>query len=161
MDLYDKAEIRINDLEKKQPADHTLKGIPLREINDRPPNFEAIAAVFPGAHGEGVIFAYGNAIYNPNNTEIPPYLWAHERVHCERQLDIGVEVWWDRYLTDGQFRYHEELLAHRAEWKSMKDNIHHRHHRRKMLKLLAERLAHPLYGRMVSKEKALRDIRGF
>lgn len=123
-------------------------------VIDRPPNFEAIAAVFPGARGDGIIFAYGTKIFNPSGTPLPPEIIQHELVHCERQVAQGVEVWWDQYLIDGDFRYEEELLAHRAEYQTLCARYPERKNRRRALEHVAKKLAAPLYGRMVTVNQA-------
>lgn len=130
-------------------------------IQDRPPNFEAIRAVFPLAESEGVVFAYGDRIYNPGGDEIPPALMAHELAHCERQREIGVEAWWDRYLTDKQFLYDEELIAHKAEYHALKKQYAGQGHNKKILEFVADKLIAPLYGFTVGKQRAMRDIRGY
>ncbi len=85
----------------------------------RPPNFEAIHKVFPMADGLGVIFAYAPYIFVPSGNSLPPELIAHEQVHIDRQTAMGVDAWWQRYLVDVEFRYLEELLAHRAEYQKL------------------------------------------
>lgn len=125
---------------------------------ERPPNFAEILSVFPMASNREVIFAYGQKIYNPSGKELPPALYAHERVHCTRQIEMGVEEWWKRYLTDGEFRYEEELLAHQAEWLHMVENAPSRQMRRSALKRVAQRLSGPLYGRTVTMKQAMKDI---
>lgn len=133
-------------------------------IQDRPPNFEAILAVFSGASSEGVVFAYGDKIYNPGGDKMPPELMAHELVHCERQRAIGVEAWWDQYLTDGQFRFDEELLAHIAEYKAIMSKYNYKEHaigrvRQRAIEHVARKLAGPLYDRMVTFHQAVTAIR--
>lgn len=129
-------------------------------IVDRPPNFDIIAAAFPGAYNPGVIFAYGKEVYNPSNEDIPDSLIAHELVHCSRQIDMGIGEWWDRYINDGEFRYNEELLAHIAEWEHVKHDPNlNRNERRSVFKQIAKRLSGPLYGKTVTLEKAKRDIK--
>lgn len=134
--------------------------IEIRVVKDLPPNFEEIAAVFPMAHNDGVIFAYGDTIFNPSGQALPQSLLDHEAVHCKRQIEMGVDAWWEKYLVDGEFRYNEELLAHRAEWQAVKaDGSLSRPQRRDQLKQIAKRLSGPLYGRRVSFEQAKRDIK--
>lgn len=134
--------------------------IDLNIIQCHPPNFTKIANKFPGVHGEGVIFAYGDTIYNPSGVDIPASSMDHEAVHCIRQIEIGVEHWWHMYLTDDKFRYDEEVLAHQAEWKNIREDFSMtRQQRRYLLKQIAKRLSGPLYGRAVSFEKANRDIK--
>ncbi len=127
-------------------------------IKDYPPNIVTIAGVFPRAMTKGVMFAYDGAIYNPSGQAIPPQLIAHENVHLERQKIIGAEVWWSRYLTEPEFRYYEELLAHRAEYKWLIGAALNRQERRTALVLTAKRLASALYGSMVSVNRAKEDI---
>lgn len=123
----------------------------------RPPNFEAIAAVFPGAHNRGVIFAYAPYIYAPDHITLPPHIVAHEEVHIARQLKQGVENWWFHYLSSADFRWEEELLAHRAEWRRIIIGAS-RQVRRSSLKEVAKKLASPLYGKMVPHKQAMEAI---
>ncbi len=123
-----------------------------------PPNYAEICKVFPAARGTGTIFAYGDKIFVPNGKEISHHLKVHEAVHCIRQKELGVEFWWDRYLTDWRFRYNEELLAHRAEYRSMIRGEANRNQRRMALKAVAQRLASPLYGVGGGWKKASADI---
>lgn len=132
----------------------------VKVITGRPPNFEEIAAVFPGAHGESVIFAYGDEIYNPSGQELPPELIAHELVHCERQKAMGLKAWWDQYLVDAKFRYEEELLAHKAEYQKLRE-MYGRRVKKQALEHVASKLAAPLYGFPITKSRAIRDIRGY
>lgn len=84
-----------------------------------PPNFDAVREAFPLAAQPGVLFAYGDTIYNPSGVGIPTPLREHEEEHGRRQRACGVEEWWERYLADRVFRYEEELLAHAAELASL------------------------------------------
>lgn len=111
-----------------------------------PPNIQAIWCLIPESRRNGVIFAYGDKIFVPSGNDISHHLKVHEAVHCIRQKEIGVEFWWDKYLTDWRFRYHEELMAHRAEYLSMVRGNPNRNARRAALKIVAQRLASPLYG---------------
>ena len=56
----------------------------------KPPNFERILEVFPLAAQAGVIFAFGDVIYNPSGVGIPRALRAHEEAHGLRQREAGV-----------------------------------------------------------------------
>ena len=127
-------------------------------INERPPNFDAIVKVFPMAARMSVIFAYGEKIYVPSGNPLPPELLAHETVHCKRQMVLGVEEWWKRYLEDPVFRYYEEMLAHRAEYKYLALSAPSRQGRRGALKQTAKKLSAPLYGRMVSEAEARKAL---
>lgn len=136
---------------------------------DKPPGFEAIVAAFPKAAEPGVIFAYGDTIFNPSNIVIPPALMAHEEVHGKRQLapngvitrTVTIEKWWEKYLADPEFRYNEELYAHAAELAELKKQITDRNDRAKLVMQTASRLIAPLYNYGVPKSlnQAITDLR--
>ncbi len=128
-------------------------------INERPPNFEQIHAAFPRADQPGVLFAYDGNIYNPSGNVIPPALVAHEEVHLHRQRDAGPTHWWDQYLTDNEFRYNEELLAHVAEFKHQKNGD--RNASARLLMSTALRLIAPLYNYQPPRtlQQAMKDLR--
>lgn len=128
---------------------------------DWPPNIEEIAAAFPHARSEwGVIFTYGDVIYNPHNVEISPELIAHEGVHCSRQGvdEIEVKAWWKRYIEDPVFRLAEELPAHRAEYKRFCQRHRDGNERSRYLRVTATRLSSPLYGSLISEIEARQRI---
>lgn len=131
----------------------------MKIINEYPPNIEAIKAVFPLANKMDVCFAYAPDIYHPGgNGKMYAHIIMHEKVHIERQLKIGVEAWWDRYLTNVRFRYYEELLAHRAEYEHLAKNSPSRQARRVHLATVAKKLSQALYGGMVTTEKAKKAL---
>lgn len=129
-------------------------------ILERPPNFEQIKVAFPKAENPGVLFAYDGNIYNPSGVVVPPALIAHEEVHLHRQRDAGPIEWWDQYLTDSEFRYNEELLAHVAEFKAQRAG-NDRNFGARLLMHTALRLVAPLYNyqppRML--QQAIKDLR--
>jgi hypothetical protein len=124
-----------------------------------PPNFGQIIKAFPDAKQLGVIFAYGDTIYNPSDLFLPTAILAHEGVHGERQQKLvyvgaegpsGPEVWWTRYINDAEFRYREELAAHVAEFRDILSTAgrHYsqdRNRRAQLLMSTARRLIAPLY----------------
>ncbi len=124
----------------------------------KPPNFEEILKVFPRAGDYGVIFAWGYTIFNPSAVKISPPLMAHEEVHGRRQRDAdytdhAVDLWWHDYLTDPEFRYQEEVLAHAAEFRAQTPRD--RNLRAMLAIRTAQRLIAPLYNYGVTKN--LRD----
>lgn len=125
----------------------------MKVIIEPPPIIEKVVSVF----GDGVrsaIFCWGDTIFNPSGCTITPALLAHEETHSIRQ-GIEVEAWWDRYLTDPQFRLDEEIPAHIAEFKEFcKGKNLTRNLRRNYLKVISQRLSSPLYGRLVTFEVA-------
>ncbi len=114
---------------------------------ERPPNYDRIVETFPKAAGEGILFAYGEDIFNPSNVKIPAPLVMHEYRHCARQFMTSPETWWEKYLTDQDFRYHEEVLAHHEEMlEAMKGVPNDRNTLAKVLDRTARRLIAPLYN---------------
>lgn len=111
----------------------------------------------------GVIFSWGDRIFNPSNASITRELFAHEAVHGERQLAFNSEAgaegsvleWWDRYLGDPLFRLDEELRAHMAEYKA---SVKRHGHSPRALNNMAERLSGPLYGELVTMAQAKHAI---
>lgn len=121
---------------------------------ERPPNFEQIRAVFPQATRKGVIFTFGHKIFVPSGEDISESLIAHETIHAKRQgrFSRTIEQWWAEYLADKQFRFREELLAHRAEYEWFKNSS--RAERIVARGEIARRLSSPLYGNLIDYKKA-------
>lgn len=125
----------------------------------KPPNFLKIVTAFPKAQSASTIFAYGDTIYVSHpEIVLSRALVEHERVHLYRQAEMGVEAWWDRYISDSEFRYKEELLAHRAEYLELTSREPDKRTRISRLNKVAKRLTLPLYKFGVSLEKAKEDI---
>lgn len=127
-------------------------------IRGRPPNYEEIIEFLPTASKIGTIFTYGDDVYVTGPNPLSPALQIHEAVHIRQQRAIGRDAWWERYLCDIDFRFAQELEAHRAEYfyyTNMGRNI-----ARVNLNIIAKRLASPLYGNIVTKQKAKTMIKG-
>ena len=117
-----------------------------------PPLFDLIDEKFHVA-GKRVLFSWGpGTIYNPGGKPIPPELVAHEQAHGARQTDAAkaIEAWWRKYIEDAEFRLHEEILGHRAEYADFCRRNKDRNARVFALQRMAARLASPLYLEMVS-----------
>ncbi len=126
----------------------------MKIVKGRPPNFDEIVAAIPHAANPNVLFAYGNTIYTPSGSEISPWIVAHEEIHSMRQ-GADPDGWWRRYLVDKQFRFTEELVAHRCEWRTwMNMGVRNRHDKRFMMRIIAGRLSGPLYGSIVNFDAA-------
>lgn len=137
-----------------------------------PPNFEQIKSAFPGAGNAGVLFAYDGNIYNPSGNRIPDALIAHESVHLKRQekgdrygavISMGyggADFWWKNYIEDSEFRYHEELLAHVAEFRAQRD-AYDRNLGARLLVSTALRLIAPLYNYQPPRtlQQAIKDLK--
>jgi hypothetical protein len=118
----------------------------------KPPVYDRCDARF-NIKGKPVLFSWGDKIFNPANVDIPRYLLAHEAVHGERQLKMGIEGWWDAYLEDEAFRFEEERMAHRAEWLAYSKWCK-LEQRAPYLEAVAARLSGSLYGNMVTLDEA-------
>ena len=129
-------------------------------IIDRPPIYDRAAKVFPLQGRE--IFAWGDKIYNPGGFVIPEWLVAHEQVHANQHMDdsghFNPEAWWERYLVDVEFRFQEELEAHRAEYRSYCQHNRDRNKQAAYKRIVAKKLAAPLYGSMITSFDAMRKI---
>lgn len=126
-----------------------------------PPNIDAIDAVFQVRGKKGVIFTWGDTIYNPSGAVISAPLKAHEGVHYNRQTNDTpkIEAWWERYLRDLEFRLAEEFPAHKAEYQQYCQFERDRNRRMFALTQIAERLAGPLYGNMITVKRAKELLR--
>lgn len=125
-----------------------------------PPMFEEIAAVFPQARKPGVVFSWGDWLYNPTGDELLPQIKAHESVHGQRQgeTDDGIREWWKEYLYDPAFRLEEELLAHRAELRAVKSWEKDRNDVARALDAIARRMSSSLYGNLLTYQQARRFL---
>ena len=128
------------------------------KYSEHPPRYKEIVAAFPEATKRGVIFTFGDTVYVPDGETLTPSLKSHEAVHVTRQVKMGADLWWDKYLVDPQFRLDEELPAHRAEYYAFKSITHDRAQVSQHLNLIAGRLAGPLYGGLVTLAGARRLI---
>ena len=127
--------------------------------NEFPPNYDAIFKAFkPGKH---VVFAYDDAIYNPHNLLLREAIIEHEKVHLRQQKKHpgGAVGWWEDYIRDKYFRLRQEAEAHRQEYLVMMDKAINRHERRSAARIVAKKLASPLYGRLVAEKNALLYIK--
>lgn len=124
-----------------------------------PPNYQAICDAFPWvAKTRGVFFAWDRTIWNPDNAQITDHLKAHEEVHSIQQ-DGSPAAWWDKYLASPEFRFKEEIKAHICEYAQCYGANRLRNARRHYLNQIAERLAGPLYGRLMTKAAAIRLLK--
>lgn len=102
-------------------------------------------------YDKGLVIAYGTEIYS--KAQIPPWILAHETVHCQRQMDMGLTEWWKAYIDNPDFRLNEEILAFQAEVKSYKKYMNPvtDFYTKQRAKLLSSKL----YGELITYEEAL------
>ena len=128
---------------------------------EEPPLIDEIDAVFHVRNRPGVIFAWGNRIYNPSGKPIPASIIAHESVHLTQQApsEETLLAWWKRYLHDPAFRFGQEIPAHRAEYREYCRHDKSREGRNTMSRYIARKLSSELYGKLCSFTEALKLVK--
>lgn len=127
-----------------------------------PPNYNKIISHIPGVKlKKTLVFTYGDCIYTPEKKVVlSADLIAHEEVHKYQQQDAGgAEAWWDKYLSDRQFRLGQELQAYQRQILWLKVNSNRQVFRKK-LKDILKVLTGPSYGNIISKEEAKKVLLG-
>lgn len=134
-----------------------MKVMPI--IEDYPPNYDKIKAVFPDLEASLPLFCYNGSIYNPFKVKVYPDLHVHERVHVLQQGD-NTEGWYDKYLSDLQFRLDQEIEAYGVQYKFLSGTLPS-----KILKQalhgISTSLAGPLYGNLLTYNQAESKVRHF
>lgn len=130
----------------------------MRILKTYPPNYRKIVAAIPAVKlKRSIIFTYGHAIYCPSgNTNLPDHLIAHEEVHAREQDRMGIDNWWEQYLTDVSFRLEQEILAYQRQYSVLAN----RDQRKKVLPHIVKDLSGAMYGHIIDKQTAKRRITG-
>jgi hypothetical protein len=82
---------------------------------EKPPMYERAKKEFGvDWDRDRVIFTYGDTAYCKDGG-MSPDLVVHEKVHMKQQLEIGKDIWWDKYFADPNFRLEQELEAYGAQ----------------------------------------------
>lgn len=113
--------------------------------SEYPPNYQDILMVFGDVSVYKPVFAYYPNIYNPFGRDLTPDVVHHEEVHLRQQKDIGVDVWYNKYLHDAGFRLKQELEAYSEQYLWSKENIE-----RKADELMQENKKIPNYTEMMN-----------
>lgn len=120
----------------------------MKIVKGLPPNYLKIATTLQNINpGVSIkpIFTYGRTIFNPSEAYLDPVIIAHEEVHAERQEKMGINNWWDRYLSDPAFRLEEESIAYRRQYRYAKKKLTDREKLSYYLGLLSADLASSMY----------------
>lgn len=130
----------------------------MKIIYERPPVYDDIikAGLKPGPD---TVFAYGNAIYNPNNVPITPDLEVHEGVHIKQQSNYPEGWWWRKYLDDAKFRLEQEIEAYQAQYIFICKVVKDRNRQHQILSKIAGFLASPMYGNLITHSEAIEIIK--
>lgn len=135
----------------------------MKTLRQLPPNIDQIQRHFD--INPRVIFTYGDTIYNPGGGKIDPSLMVHEEVHMLQQGD-DPQGWWDKYVTDVQFRLDQEVEAYRTQYKfylenyCMKNGKVRRSRLSKFIRRVAGDLSSSIYGGIVTYDQAVELITG-
>lgn len=127
----------------------------MKIVNKFPPNYDTICQRFNIRGRQGVVFTYGDTLYVPSGGNVPPDLMAHEETHFYQQTNYpgGPAAWWERYLSDNKFLLDQELEAYRVQYRYCLEHMG-RPERRAALKFYADSLSGPIYGRLISFDRA-------
>lgn len=130
----------------------------VRIVYDYPPNYDVLKKVFNLEGHENVVFTYGDELYVPSGakTKLDKPLLAHEEVHSRQQREIGIQWWWDRFLSEPTFRLSQELEAYREQYKAMSGMTAQK--RWGYLTHIATDLSSEIYGNVITFEEAVKVI---
>ena len=124
----------------------------MKIVKDYPPNYDIIAKTF-NLH-KGIIFTYGDKIYNPDNGNIDKPLLEHEKTHTKQQGN-DIDGWWDKYLTSQEFRLSQELEAYQRQYRVAKNFYKNRNDVFNLLKKTAMDLSSDMYGNIIGFSEAM------
>lgn len=130
----------------------------MKVIKDFPPNFDDICLAIPDVRDkEGVVFTYGDTIYNPYGGDVQDHLDIHESIHYKQQSEIGIEEWWRRYLTDEKFRLDQEVEAYQEQYRFVFKK-YGRIVATNFLRDIANDLSSEIYGNILDRKSARKAI---
>ena len=118
-----------------------------------PPNIKEIRKVFDIGNRKGIVFTYGNKLFNPSRGKIADHLLVHEMTHMAQQGEDPAK-WWDKYLEDPIFRLGQEIEAYRNQYTFGMKKITDRNQKAVFLHRIASDLSGPIYGGIVDYKEA-------
>lgn len=124
-------------------------------IHTPPEIFPLLQKKFGVKWDQSIIITYYPNVYC--KTDISPDLVIHEGVHLKQQEEMGVENWWNLYLSDKTFRLSQELEAYRYQYQWAIENMN-RQSRKQLLRKCAKDLSGPIYGNVISYQDAYDKI---
>ena len=128
----------------------------MKTVNEYPPNYEQIKNTFE-LH-KGIVFTYGDTIYNPDSGFIDEFLMEHEKTHSIQQQKFGIVEWWNNYLTDVSFRLTQEIEAYQKQYKKAGEHLG-RNQLFNFLKKISIDLSSAMYGNIISFDEAMDKIK--
>jgi len=134
----------------------------MKPIERKSKLWNLLKVFFPDADMKEVYLAFWKYIFMPEGTkECPVALVVHESVHLKQQGSlIGALIWWVKYIVSKKFRYSQELEAYQVQVKWFDDTqlagLKKRYLYRKEM---AGMLASPMYGNIVNKDEAFKQLK--
>lgn len=129
----------------------------LKISNEFPPNYRDIVMLL--GECKDAIYCYGDTIYNPYKRDITPDIEIHEQVHSKQQGD-NPDMWYNKYLTSGDFRLSQEIEAYGEQYHFVKGLLPAK--LREWAKdNMAKALSSPAYGNLLSYREAEQAIRRY
>lgn len=128
-------------------------------VNGKPPVWEDIKRVVPGAKridASRVYITCGTKIYA--ETDIPKEVLEHEKIHVHQQVAFGEKLWWEKWLSDVNFRYEQELQGYRRQIEVLSASTANRAVLFDYKKKIALILSGDAYGHIVTFNKAIQDL---
>lgn len=129
----------------------------MKILIEKPPIYDAIISAGMNPH-KGVIYTYGETIYNPSGIELREDVIKHEKFHMRQQGD-DPEGWWSRYLDDQYFRIEQEAEAYARQYDFICKNLKDRNFRARVLVQMADSLSSPIYGSVITEQSAMSIIK--
>lgn len=127
--------------------------------NIKPPIWDEVHKHFE-IEDDRTIYTYGDVIYNPGNVNVVPELIEHESVHRDQQIQIGgPDKWWELYIKDSRFRYHQELEAYGKQYAYFCSVDKNRNNQAKRLWEIAGHLSSEMYKVGMDRVEVMSAIR--
>lgn len=125
----------------------------LKISSEVPPIYEKLHELFGVEWERGLIITYGDTIYTKDG-RLSPALQRHEATHVRQQTKMGAEIWWEKYLSDPNFRKSQEAEAYRNQWQFIKQTVKNREDAfRKKLAIVGD-FSGPMYGHICTSAEA-------
>lgn len=125
-----------------------------------PPNYTDIITILPDVKNQtNGVFSYYPDVYNPSGVELRVETLAHEEIHLNQQEEMGVKIWWKRFLTEPHFRFQQELPAYRKDYQTFKKYNKGNQQHFDYLRYCARQLSSPMYGDIITLSEAMRAIK--
>lgn len=130
----------------------------MKIIVANPPNIEKLKQFFEVGDDAEAAFCYGEIIYNPRGTKLAQHQIFHEEIHFAQQTEVGgPEIWWDKYITDVDFRILQEVVAYgRQVWFIREEQGENR--ALAAARFYAACMAGPVYANMIDSSTAYKKI---